>query len=134
MSDLPPRQDPLPFLPDHLSATPPPERWDDLAAQAVVAALALPWVLELGIWTEWTIGNPGRWWLLLFPLIMAASTLTKPSTEQARRAHRLMVKATTFRLGFVLAAAAVVAPPLVFASFLLFDWVYVRAGQQVALS
>jgi protein-S-isoprenylcysteine O-methyltransferase Ste14 len=57
-----------------------------------------------------------------------------PRTLQAKRAHHLMVRHPAFAGGFAAALGAALFPPLLALSFLLFDWIYVKAGQEVPLS
>jgi Fe-S-cluster-containing dehydrogenase component len=101
-----------------------------LAVQAMVAALALAWFFG----ARGFVGAGGMALLLAYPLLIGASALAPQKTAQATRAHRLMVRHPAFGLGLVLGALAVFVPPLVFASFLSLDWIYVKAGQEVPLS
>jgi Fe-S-cluster-containing dehydrogenase component len=98
-----------------------------LLLQATAAAAALAWLL--GLRGPVLAGS-----LVAYPAILGVATVLRPPTEHARHAHRLMVRHPTYALGLALAAGAVLFPPLVVAAFFLLDWIYLRAGQQVALS
>ncbi len=95
-----------------------------LAVQALVAAIGLAWFF----------GASAMLWLLLYPLVVGATALVPPATDHAKRAHTIMVRHPAYALGFVFALAAVLWPPLLLVAFLLFDWIYVKAGQEVPLS
>jgi hypothetical protein len=95
-----------------------------LAVQAATAMVAILWLL----------GAAAPVWVLAYALVMAWAALWPPPTRQAKRAHHLMVRHPAFAGGFAVALGAVLFPPLLALSFLLFDWIYVKAGQEVPLS
>ncbi len=99
-----------------------------LAVQSLVSAVAIAGFLGVSV-------PGGVWaWLLLYPIVMLLSSLWPQPTHQARVAHGLMLRHPAFAVGAVFSLLALVVPVLLFLAFLFFDWVYVRAGQEVALS
>jgi Fe-S-cluster-containing dehydrogenase component len=99
----------------------------------------LPWVLAVQAATAmaailWLLDAAAPAWVLAYAAVMAWAALWPPRTLQAQRAHRLMVRHPAFAGGFAAALGAAVFPPLLALSFLLFDWVYVKMGQEVPLS
>ena len=95
-----------------------------LAVQTVVSALVL------GAF----FGTGGLLWLLLYPGVVLAQALWPQRTEQARRAHKLMLRHPAFAAGAALTLVGLVVPVALFAAFFLLDWVYIKAGQEVPLS
>ncbi|MHC4955790.1 MAG: 4Fe-4S dicluster domain-containing protein [Planctomycetota bacterium] len=95
-----------------------------LGVQAAAAAAVFGW------W--WGAG--GAAFLILYAGFTVASMLTPQKTPGAEQAHHAMVEHPAFRLGLLFAVAAIFFPPLVVAAFALLDWIYVKAGQEVALS
>ncbi|HUP22530.1 MAG TPA: 4Fe-4S dicluster domain-containing protein [Thermoanaerobaculia bacterium] len=101
--------------------------------------VTLPWVLSVQAATAmvaflWLFGAAGPVWVLAYAAAMVWATLWPPRTLQAKRAHHLMVRHPAFAGGFAAALGAALFPPLLALSFLLFDWIYVKAGQEVPLS
>jgi Fe-S-cluster-containing dehydrogenase component len=101
--------------------------------------VTLPWVLGVQAVTAmvailWLLGAAAGAWVLAYAAVMAWAALWPPRTRQAKRAHHLMLRHPAFAAGFAAALGAVLFPPLLALSFLLFDWVYVKMGQEVPLS
>ncbi|MHC4548314.1 MAG: 4Fe-4S dicluster domain-containing protein [Planctomycetota bacterium] len=95
-----------------------------LGAQAGAAAAGLAWFFD----------ETGTWWLVLHAAVVLTSAFWRLPTPGARQAHARMVRDPAFLFGLVAALAAVAVPPLVFLAFILLDWSYVKAGQEVPLS
>jgi len=95
-----------------------------LGAQAMAAASALGFLLG-----EWS-----ALWMIVHAALVLATALDRMPTPGAREGHRIMVRHPAFALGGVAAALAIAFPPLVFLSFALLDWIYVKAGQEVPIS
>ena len=95
-----------------------------LAVQAATAMVAILWLLDAA---------PAVW-VLAYAAVMTWAALSTPRTRQAKRAHHLMVRHPAFASGFAAALGAALFPPLLAISFLFFDWVYVKMGQEVPLS
>jgi hypothetical protein len=96
-----------------------------LATQAGAAAAAFGW-----LWGE----LDGAIWIVAYLVVMAISAVAKPATEQAARAHAVMMRMRVYKLGFLFTLLALWCPPLVVAAFACFDHAYVKAGQEVPLS
>ena len=95
-----------------------------LGAQAGAAAAALAWFY----------GESAMAWMIVYLAVMLVSCGITPPTRQAHVAHKVMMGHRTFRYGLLFAFAAVLWPPAVFLAFACFDWIYIKAGQEVALS
>jgi len=95
-----------------------------LGVQALAAASALAWFF----------GASTVIWPAVYAVLMIATALAPPATPQARAAHRLMVRHRAFGAGLAVAVVAIAWPPAVLVAFALLDWIYVKAGQEVALS
>ena len=98
-----------------------------LLLQATAATAGLAWLL----------GSRGPVLLVglaAYPAIVGLATVLQPPTAHARHAHRLMIRHPAYAVGLLTAVAAVAFPPLLLVAFFLLDWIYLRAGQQVALS
>jgi len=100
-----------------------------LGAQAAAAASAVAWFWGDGLWGEGSGVFP-----LLYAAITLASMLSEPRTRGAAQAHHTMVAHPAFKIGLLVAFLSIVFPPLVVVAFALIDWIYVKAGQEVALS
>ena len=66
--------------------------------------------------------------------IMLVSVLAPQKTKAADQAHHQMMKHPAFSVGIIFSLVAIAWPPAVVLAFALLDWIYVRAGQEVALS
>ncbi len=99
----------------------------------------LPWTLLLqsaaafGLFAWWG-GHGGRGWIAAYFVVCGVSLLYEPATAGARHGHSMMTRHLAFRLGLLAALGAIAFPPLVVVAFALLDWVYVKMGQEVALS
>ena len=100
-----------------------------LGIQAAAAASAIAWFWGEGIW-----GEGSGLFLFLYAGITVASMLSEQRTQGAQQAHHAMIEHPAFKLGLLCAVLAIVFPPLVVVAFALIDWIYVKAGQEVALS
>ena len=83
---------------------------------------------------SWYAGDRSPIWALAYLAVTIFAHFLKPTTEAARQAHRYMVHHPAYWGGVLLAVTAVFYPPLVVGAFAFLDWVYVKAGQEVALS
>lgn len=95
-----------------------------LGLQAMAAAAALGWFF----------GESTVLWPALYLGVALVSAFHAPPTAGARHAHAWMVRHPAFGFGLLTALIALAVPPMVFLSFVLLDWVYVKAGQEVQLS
>jgi len=82
----------------------------------------------------WFAGDRSRTWALGYLAVTIFAHFLKPATAAARQAHRYMIHHPAYWGGVLLAATAVFYPPLVIGAFAFLDWIYVKAGQEVALS
>jgi Fe-S-cluster-containing dehydrogenase component len=98
-----------------------------LLLQAIAATAALAWLL--GLRGPWLLAG-----LAAYPAMMLVATVLAPPTPHARLAHRLMIRHPAYATGLLAALGAVLFPPLLLVAFFALDWIYLRAGQQVALS
>ena len=98
-----------------------------LGLQTVAAASAIAWCLDF---------RPS--WALLpvagYLLVSLVSIVVPLPTPQAKQAHSLMIRHPLFALGILTATASILWPPLIVVAFGAIDWVFVKSGQQVALS
>jgi hypothetical protein len=99
----------------------------------------LPWVLlaQSGAAASlcgWFFGEASVGFLAAYAGIMLVSVLAGQKTPAAEQAHHQMLKHPAFGIGMVFALLAIVFPPAVVVAFALLDWIYIRAGQEVALS
>ena len=80
------------------------------------------------------LGEQSRVWAIVYLAVVLVGMFDSPPTMHAKLAHRRMVRKTSFRAGLVVALAAIGYPPLVLVAFVLLDWAFVEAGQEVPLS
>ena len=95
-----------------------------LGVQAAAAASAVGWFMG-----EWSIG-----FMVAYFAVMLFNMWSEPRTDGAKQAHHAMAAHPAFKLGLLFAFLAILFPPLVIIAFALIDWIYVKAGQEVALS
>ncbi len=107
------------------------EMWaEDRALPVLLALQAVAAAVMLG--ALWGFAQPV--WMMPYAAAVLVASLLPQRTAHARLAHRQMVLHPVFALGIAMSVGAFFAPPILLLGFFLLDWVYVHAGQRVALS
>jgi Fe-S-cluster-containing dehydrogenase component len=95
-----------------------------LVAQAMAAAALFGWFF----------GEGSTLWMVIYAASVVATGIWPQPTPGARFGHARMVRHPAFGIGLGLAVLAMFFPPAVVGAFIALDWIYVKAGQEVALS